>query len=111
MDLLKTTCIGLDIITSRSGNPTELNFPFLEQLRLKCIVYLAPDEPSVKLVNFCDDNDISLHLLSQKLPSLNTWDPISEDVVLEALNIILHDEYPLLIMCNLGRHRTGTSAS
>lgn len=30
----------------RSGEPNELNLPFLERLRLKTIIYLAPDEPS-----------------------------------------------------------------
>jgi tyrosine-protein phosphatase OCA1 len=30
----------------RSGQPNELNFPFLESLHLKTIIYLAPDEPS-----------------------------------------------------------------
>ena len=40
--------------------------------------------------------------------SVNSWDPISEEVVLEALEIILNPHnYPLIVMCNLGRHRTG----
>ena len=33
----------------RSGTPNELNFPFLEKLRLKKIIYLAPEEPSEQL--------------------------------------------------------------
>jgi tyrosine-protein phosphatase OCA1 len=28
----------------RSAQPNELNFPFLEKLRLRTIIYLAPDE-------------------------------------------------------------------
>lgn len=41
--------------------------------------------------------------------NVNAWDPISEEMVLEALEIILNPRnYPLIIMCNLGRHRTGT---
>ena len=35
-------------------------------------------------------------------------DPITEEVVLEALEIILNPRsYPMIVMCNLGRHRTG----
>lgn len=33
----------------RSGAPNELNFPFLEQLHLKTILYLAPDDPDQQL--------------------------------------------------------------
>jgi tyrosine-protein phosphatase OCA1 len=33
----------------RSGAPNELNFPFLEKLHLKKIIFLAPDDPSQQL--------------------------------------------------------------
>ncbi len=33
----------------RSGQPNVLNFPFLEKLKLKTIIYLAPDDPSQQL--------------------------------------------------------------
>lgn len=33
----------------RSGSPNELNFPFLEKLQLKKIIFLAPDDPSQQL--------------------------------------------------------------
>jgi len=33
----------------RSGQPNVLNFPFLEKLNLKTIIYLAPDDPSQQL--------------------------------------------------------------
>jgi protein-tyrosine phosphatase family protein len=33
----------------RSGHPSELNFPFLESLALRQIIYLAPDDPSPAL--------------------------------------------------------------
>jgi protein tyrosine/serine phosphatase len=29
-----------------SGTPSELNFPFLDQLHLKTVIYLALDEPT-----------------------------------------------------------------
>lgn len=33
----------------RSGQPNELNFPFLEKLGLKTVVWLAPEEPNQRL--------------------------------------------------------------
>jgi hypothetical protein len=40
--------------------------------------------------------------------SINAWDPITEEAVLQALDLILTpSNYPMMIMCNLGRHRTG----
>ncbi|EFA84600.1 putative tyrosine phosphatase family protein [Heterostelium album PN500] len=92
----------------RSGQPNELNFPFLEKLQLKKIIFLAPDDPSQQFVNFCDDQDIELIHLGMDTHT-NPWNPISEDIVISALKIVLDpDSYPLHIMCNLGRHRTGT---
>ncbi|KAJ3129258.1 tyrosine-protein phosphatase required for protection against superoxide stress (By similarity) [Nowakowskiella sp. JEL0407] len=92
----------------RSGQPNELNFPFLEKLGLKTVVFLAPEEPNQRFLNFVDDQEIALHHLGSN-HLINTWDPISEEVVLEALTLILDPgTYPLMVMCNLGRHRTGT---
>ncbi|RKO98186.1 hypothetical protein CXG81DRAFT_29280 [Caulochytrium protostelioides] len=92
----------------RSGQPNELNFPYLEMLGLRTVVYLAPEEPSERFLNFVDDQEIHLHHLGASA-SINPWDPISEEIVLEALELILDPRnYPLIVMCNLGRHRTGT---
>ncbi|KAJ3365128.1 tyrosine-protein phosphatase required for protection against superoxide stress (By similarity) [Allomyces javanicus] len=92
----------------RSGQPNELNFPFLEKLGLKTVVWLAPEEPNQRFLNFIDDQEINLEHLGVAT-SVNAWDPISEEIVLEALEVILNPRnYPLIIMCNLGRHRTGT---
>jgi hypothetical protein len=33
----------------RSGQPNVLNFPFLERLNLKTIIWLAPDDPTQQL--------------------------------------------------------------
>lgn len=42
------------------------------------------------------------------MSSVNAWDPITEEAVLQALELILNpSNYPMMIMCNLGRHRTG----
>ena len=39
----------------RSGHPTELNFPFLERLHLKKILYLSPESPPQAFKTFVDD--------------------------------------------------------
>ncbi|BAM81328.1 hypothetical protein, conserved [Cyanidioschyzon merolae strain 10D] len=92
----------------RSGVPNELNYPFLEKLNLRKVLYLSPDELPPQFLNFLDDHDIELVPVgwdSDQTP----WMPISEEVVLAALDVILDTEnYPLHVMCNLGRHRTGT---
>jgi len=37
------------------------------------------------------------------------WKPVPEDVILEGLNLLLdRANYPIAIMCGLGRHQTGT---
>lgn len=86
----------------RSGQPTDLSFPFLETLRLKTILFLAPEDPSAKFLNFVDDQGISLIHLGMNggdLNAGNSWDPIGEDVVLEALEYMLDEaNYPLMVM-------------
>ncbi|TPX68362.1 hypothetical protein SpCBS45565_g03118 [Spizellomyces sp. 'palustris'] len=91
----------------RSGQPNELNFPFLEKLGLKTVIFLAPEDPNQRFLNFIEDQEIQFHHLGINV-SANAWDPISEEVVLEALELILDPKsYPMIVMCNLGRHRTG----
>ncbi|KAA8495034.1 putative tyrosine-protein phosphatase [Porphyridium purpureum] len=93
----------------RSGMPNELNFPFLERLNLRKIIYLAPEDLTQQFLNFVDDQGIELLPLSWE-GNKSPWKPVSEEVVLTALDYILdaNSNYPLYIMCNLGRHRTGT---
>ncbi|CAG8480615.1 13766_t:CDS:2 [Racocetra fulgida] len=95
----------------RSGQPNELNFPFLEKLGLKTVVWLASEEPNQRFLDFIDDQEIKFHNLGivGVMSSVSAWDPITEEVVVEALGHILNPHnYPMIVMCNLGRHRTGT---
>eukprot|EP01111_Echinosteliopsis_oligospora_P007364 TRINITY_DN2227_c0_g1_i1.p1 TRINITY_DN2227_c0_g1~~TRINITY_DN2227_c0_g1_i1.p1 ORF type:complete len:110 (-),score=16.34 TRINITY_DN2227_c0_g1_i1:94-423(-) len=90
----------------RSGQPNELNFPFLEQLELKKIIFLAPDDPSQQFLNFVEDQEIDLEHLGMD-SNQNPWQPISEDIVLSALRLILDpSNYPLAVMCNLGQYQS-----
>jgi tyrosine-protein phosphatase OCA1 len=48
----------------RSGMPHELNFPFLEKLHIKTVIYLGSEEPSLKFLQFMDDQEIRFYHLS-----------------------------------------------
>lgn len=111
----------------RSGQPSELSFPFLEKLRLKSIIWLAPEDPNPQLcvraptaasgdpgltcshsINFLADQDVKLHHLGVE-NAVQYDGAITEEVVLSSLSLLLVPaSLPLLVMCNLGRHRTGT---
>eukprot|EP00051_Salpingoeca_urceolata_P006029 m.80146 g.80146 ORF g.80146 m.80146 type:complete len:160 (+) comp14653_c0_seq1:271-750(+) len=87
----------------RSAQPNDLSFPFLETLQLKTILFLSPEEPSAQLKQFAEENTINLVHLGKKHVT------VSEEMVLEALDIILRlGSFPLLVCCKLGRHHTGT---
>ena len=95
----------------RSGEPNELNFPFIERLKLRTILYLAPEEPSIQFQSFIEEQEIQLVYLGGSTGLENRrkgWNPLSEETVLEALKLILdRSYYPLYITCHLGRDRTG----
>ncbi|GMF31876.1 unnamed protein product [Phytophthora lilii] len=95
----------------RSGQPNELNFPFLERLNLRTIIYLALEEPNPQFQSFVEEQEIQLVFLggNTRMESRRkAWEPLSEETVLAALDIILdRSNYPLYITCHLGRDRTG----
>ncbi|CAM6049164.1 unnamed protein product [Sphagnum compactum] len=97
---------------SRSGQCHQLNFPFLERLHLKTIIYLSHDEPSQPFLSFLNDQGITLRRPSRADEDTNVITdahPMSESEVLAALQVILSPQYyPLHVMCSFGRHRTGT---
>lgn len=93
----------------RSGQPNQLNFPFLEKLHLRKVIYLAPDEPSSDFLKWMDDRQIELVHLGEDVGKRSPWKPVSEEMVVDGLHQLLEpSHYPLIVMCNLGRHRTGT---
>ncbi|PWN47648.1 protein-tyrosine phosphatase, partial [Violaceomyces palustris] len=85
------------------GGVHSINFFFLTFLSL-----LATIDFGSTSLDFCTDQSIQLHHLGV-LYSTNAWDPITEEMVLQALHLLVQPvTYPVLVMCNLGRHRTGT---
>lgn len=96
----------------RSGQPSPLNFPFLSTLNLKCIVWLSNEDPEDSFLEYCDLNNITIQF-SAINPDFgeddNPWDGLNEKSIANALNTLLDKRnYPLLVCCGMGRHRTGT---
>ena len=92
----------------RCAIPGELNFSFLQTLHLKTAVYLSLDPPAQILAEFLKEQGIELRQMVGG-ENTNVGQRISEKLVLDALHVLLDpDAYPLVVMCNLGRHRTGT---
>ena len=93
----------------RSAVPNEMNFPFLQTLNLKTVVYLSFDAPSVFFREFLKEHNIELVQISGDSETSPLYQKISENLIIDALHSILNPHaYPIIVMCNLGRHRTGT---
>ena len=92
----------------RSAIPQEANFSFLQTLHLNTVVYLSLDPPSQLFNDFLKEQGIRLCSM-KKGEGYSISERISEELILASLKILLdHSQYPIIIMCNLGRHRTGT---
>lgn len=93
----------------RCGQPAPINFPFLRELHLQTIVWLAVEDPSDEFFAFADDHKIDVHHLGIVTEGSNPWDQLTESSIVTALNIIMRKQaYPLLVCCGMGRHRSGT---
>lgn len=93
----------------RCGMPSPLNFPFLEKLDLRCVICMLPDELPEHFATWLDDQGAKCIHLGEGMQTRSPWKPVPEDVILEGLNILLDpSSYPLVVMCSLGRHQTGT---
>ncbi|QLG70357.1 hypothetical protein HG535_0A02960 [Zygotorulaspora mrakii] len=96
----------------RSGQPSPVNFPFLLNLNLRTIIWLANEEPQDSLLEFCDIHNIRLEFAAINPDGGeddNPWDGLTEHSIINALQTIVNqDNYPLLVCCGMGRHRTGT---
>mmetsp|Transcript_5826 Transcript_5826/g.9430 ORF Transcript_5826/g.9430 Transcript_5826/m.9430 type:complete len:101 (-) Transcript_5826:1-303(-) len=77
----------------RSALPTEINFPFLETLQLKKIIFLYPDKDDlldVQFRTFLEDQGIELECLGDdNNKRVKSYSPIEEETVIEALRIVV----------------------
>ncbi|EXJ80197.1 hypothetical protein A1O1_08339 [Capronia coronata CBS 617.96] len=92
----------------RSSYPLVSHFETLTDLELKTIVTLVPQPLSCEYRNFISSNGIVHH----HIPILANKDPevySSDDTVNKVVKLMLDPtNYPMLIHCNKGKHRSGT---
>lgn len=88
----------------RSGFPEPSNFPFLETLNLKSVIYLCPEPYPEEHRKFLESHNIQLFQFGIE----GTKETVPEDVITQALRILIDvRNYPVLIHCKRGKHRTG----
>ncbi|RPB14296.1 hypothetical protein P167DRAFT_543840 [Morchella conica CCBAS932] len=91
----------------RSGYPLEINFPMLERLCLKTIIYLGDQDYLPENLAWCSSHNIKLYHYRQ--PAVR--EPfVSNDptYISEALTILLdRRNHPVLVHSNKGKHRAG----
>ncbi|KAI0539379.1 tyrosine phosphatase family-domain-containing protein [Xylaria digitata] len=89
----------------RSGYPQTQDYPFIQSLKLKTIVTLVKKELPDGYQEFIQDNRITHRIFDMAGTK-------KEDIPIEMMSAIYavvsnRENYPLLIHCNHGRHRTG----
>lgn len=91
----------------RSGFPQPSNFPFLQSLNLRSIIYLCPEPYPEENLEFLRSQNIQLlqfGIEGKTEPSVS----ILKDTILEALKVLIDvRNHPVLIHCKRGKHRTG----
>lgn len=91
----------------RSSYPSYAHFNHLADLELKTIITLVPEPIDYAYANFISTNGITHH----QIPILANKDPekfTCAETIHKVLNIMLEpSNYPLLLHCNKGKHRTG----
>lgn len=93
----------------RSSVLQPLNFQFVSDLNLKTIVHLSPEVTLRAVSKFINEKKIKLLHLGLKFWRPSGWSLISEELVKEALEVVLdRRNHPMLIMCTSGVHLTGT---
>jgi tyrosine-protein phosphatase SIW14 len=90
----------------RSQFPLPENFGFIKSLKLKTILTLVPEPYPKPYVQFLEDN--SIRQVRIHVPANKEVMRIEATTMLQALGVVLdRKNYPLLIHCNKGKHRTG----
>jgi tyrosine-protein phosphatase-like protein OCA2 len=104
--ILKHSADNISLLT-RSGHPLAANFPMLERLHLKTIVYLAETELHAVNHAWCAQHGITLHHFRVQ----PVREPFVENnpLAVEATLALLLDKrnFPILLHSNKGKHRVG----
>ncbi|KAL7931654.1 tyrosine phosphatase family domain-containing protein [Trichoderma chlorosporum] len=90
----------------RSSYPKKEDYAFLKGLKLKTIVTLVKkDEPDHELESFVAANGIQQVVFNMKGTKKEPIPPTTMAAILEL--VLDRKNYPLMIHCNHGKHRTG----
>ncbi|KAL6449887.1 OCA1 putative tyrosine-protein phosphatase OCA1 [Candida maltosa Xu316] len=107
----------------RSGQPSIINESFLNELNLKTIIWLSSEEPHDEFIEYCTERNTNIEyigMLNEFESQFNDHNTangatatstttIINPTIKKALEIIVDkSNYPILICCGMGRHRTGT---
>lgn len=91
----------------RSAYPAKKALPFVEQLGLKSLVCLSPNDVKAELEEFCQRNSIQMFKFDLK----HNQDPflVMDENLMRSIQTTLNqpENLPLLIFCTAGKIRTG----
>jgi tyrosine-protein phosphatase SIW14 len=78
----------------------------MKTLKLKTILTLVPEPYPIPYLNFMADNGI--RQIRVRVPANKETVKVEATTMMQALGVVLdRSNYPLLIHCNKGKHRTG----
>lgn len=89
----------------RSGFPQPSNFPFLDTLRLRSVIYLCTESYPEENLEFLNSRNIRLFQFG--IDGTKDAD-IPKGMITDALKVLIDvRNHPVLIHCKRGKHRTG----
>ncbi|KAE9619085.1 hypothetical protein Lal_00047132 [Lupinus albus] len=91
----------------RSSFPRPCNFPFLQTLNLRSIIYLCPEPYPQQNLDFLQSQNIQLFQFGIEGKTDLTVSTVN-DTIMESVKVLIDvRNHPVLIHCNRGKHRTG----
>ena len=91
----------------RSSFPTPSNFPFLQTLNLRSIIYLCPEPYPEENLEFLRSQNIRLFQFGIE-GKTDVSMPVLKDSIMDALKVLIDvRNHPILVHCKRGKHRTG----
>ncbi|WCJ38843.1 Phosphotyrosine protein phosphatases superfamily protein [Euphorbia peplus] len=92
----------------RSSFPKPVNFPFLETLNLKSIIYLCFEPYPEENLEFLRKHNIKLFQFGIEGGKSDSSESVPKDTIMAALKVLVDvRNHPVLIHCRRGKHRTG----